>query len=208
VTTVFVHGARNPPVHRGTAAIAAELRARGERTAIVLPAALADAHPAVHAHYDRVIALPGAFDDNALVEAEIFALHAATPIANIVSVGEAAILRAARLREALGVPVQSVASALAYRDKVDMKQRVARAGVRVPRYRAVDAPSDLLAFVRDVGYPVVLKPRSGAGGVDTVVLRDAGAVRALAGAIAGGDEAGAHARARDMLDRSIPEEDD
>ena len=39
-------------------------------------------------------------------------------------------------------------------------------------------------------------------------LREAAAVRALAAAIATGDESGAHARARDLLDRSIPEEDD
>jgi DNA-binding FadR family transcriptional regulator len=36
-------------------------------------------------------------------------------------------------------------------------------------------------------------------------LTDPGAIRALAAAIAGGDAADAHARARDLLDRSIPE---
>jgi biotin carboxylase len=53
-----------------------------------------------------------------------------------------------------------------------MKDLIARAGIRVPRYRAVDAPSDLLGFVGDVGLPVVVKPRSGAGSVDTQLIRD------------------------------------
>jgi GntR family transcriptional regulator, transcriptional repressor for pyruvate dehydrogenase complex len=39
-------------------------------------------------------------------------------------------------------------------------------------------------------------------------IRDADAVRALATAIAAGDDEAAHARARELLDRSVPSEEE
>ncbi len=82
------------------------------------------------------------------------------------------VLRAARLRARLGLPGQSTQSATAYRDKVVMKQRARQAGLPVPAFTAVDSPMDLLEFVDTVGFPVVVKPRSGFGAEGVRVLRD------------------------------------
>ncbi|MFI0980380.1 ATP-grasp domain-containing protein [Streptomyces sp. NPDC021093] len=89
----------------------------------------------------------------------------------VASTSESDVLRAARLRERLGLPGQSVASALAYRDKVVMKEQVRRAGLKVPAFTPVDSPADLLDFVAAEGFPVVVKPRLGAGAEDVSILR-------------------------------------
>ncbi|WP_327070956.1 ATP-grasp domain-containing protein [Kitasatospora sp. NBC_01250] len=90
----------------------------------------------------------------------------------IASTSEQDVLRAARLRARLGLPGQSPASAIAYRDKVLMKQLARQAGLPVPAFTAVDSAMDLMEFIDTVGYPVVVKPRSGYGAEGVHVLRD------------------------------------
>jgi len=182
MSMVFLHCAIKPPIYPGLPALLAELRARGEPTMLVVAEQMLARQPEAQALFDRVLAIPGDIHDSALLERAVFRRHAEAPIKRIIATGEAGVLRAARLRTALGVPGQSAASALAYRDKVVMKAHVARAGLRVPRYRAVDSPTDVLAFVAEIGFPIVLKPRSGLGSMNTLVLRGAAALdRALAG---------------------------
>ena len=91
----------------------------------------------------------------------------------LASSSEDDVLRAARLRDRLGLAGQSVESAVAYRDKLVMKQLAARAGIAVPEFAAVDRPADLLDFAAGHGLPVVIKPRLGAGAVGVRVLRGA-----------------------------------
>jgi biotin carboxylase len=90
----------------------------------------------------------------------------------VVARSEADVLRAARLRELLGVPGQDFASALAFRDKVLMKSLLRERGVRVPDFAPVRLVVDLLAFLREHSYPVVVKPALGSGSSGTHVLRD------------------------------------
>lgn len=90
----------------------------------------------------------------------------------VASSSEDDVLRAARLRRRLGLPGQSVASALAYRDKVVMKEAAQAAGIAVPAFAAVDSPLDLLAFVDAHGFPVVVKPRRGAGSEGVRIVED------------------------------------
>ena len=89
----------------------------------------------------------------------------------IVSSSEDDVLRCARLRGRLGLPGQTVESACAYRDKLAMKQAAARAGVNVPRLRAVDRPTDLIEFVAETGFPAVVKPRRGSASIGVRLLR-------------------------------------
>ncbi|MFF7635727.1 acetyl-CoA carboxylase biotin carboxylase subunit family protein [Kitasatospora sp. NPDC008050] len=81
----------------------------------------------------------------------------------IASTSEDDVVRAARLRDRLGLTGQDGSSALAYRDKVVMKQLARAAGLAVPAFAAVDDPLDLLDFIDAQGYPVVVKPRAAAG---------------------------------------------
>lgn len=168
---LFLHCSIHLPVFPGLAGLLEEIE---EPTVIVVPGEMADAQPEVHELFDRVIAIPGSFIDfidSTEVEVQAFRAHEKDPFSRVVVTGEVGVLRGARLREALGIPGQSLVSALAYRDKVLMKSLCARAGVRVPRYKAIDGPSDLYAFVRSVGLPIVLKPRAGAGSIDTKLIR-------------------------------------
>ncbi|MFI6361181.1 acetyl-CoA carboxylase biotin carboxylase subunit family protein [Nocardia sp. NPDC050630] len=97
----------------------------------------------------------------------------------VASSSEDDVLRSARLRVRLGLPGQTTESACAYRDKLIMKDRAARAGVEVPGRRAIDRPTDLMEFIEEVGLPVVVKPRRGAASIGVRILRDGSDVTAF-----------------------------
>ncbi|MQS38538.1 ATP-grasp domain-containing protein [Streptomyces katsurahamanus] len=109
-----------------------------------------------------------------LIEAEC----AAGGIERVLSVAEADVIRAARARARYGLPGQSVASALAYRDKRRMKRAAARHGVPVAPMALVRDRAGLAAFADAHGLPAVVKPAAGAGSVGVSVLHDRSAVGA------------------------------
>ena len=87
-------------------------------------------------------------------------------------------MTAARLRERFGVPGMSVDAVRGFRDKQLMKERVAAAGLRVPRAIRVRTTSEVRAAAERIGYPLVLKPIAGAGSADTYKVEDATRARA------------------------------
>ncbi|MFY4695177.1 hypothetical protein [Burkholderia glumae] len=98
---------------------------------------LADAQQDVYALTSKPMNRPGKyrmirkFDDLGAPLADQLALELGrtAPIGFIASQSEYDMLRVAALREALGLPGQSVQSARAYRDKVLMKDHMAAAGI-------------------------------------------------------------------------------
>jgi hypothetical protein len=116
------------------------------------------------------------YDLGGLLELKVLEHHRAKPIERILSNSEIDIIRAAKLREMLGIAGQSLKSATAYRDKVVMKTLALEAGIPVAAFAPVDCAMDLIDFVERNGYPVVLKPRTGAGSINTAVLRDPAAL--------------------------------
>ena len=80
---------------------------------------------------------------------------------------EVVTVLAARLRERFGVPGMSPEVVHGFRDKVEMKRRVAAKGVRVPRAIEAHTIEQVLAFIRQVGFPLIVKPVAGAGSADT-----------------------------------------
>jgi len=86
---------------------------------------------------------------------------------------EPCVLIAAALREDLGLPGMIIADTMPFRDKDQMKQRVAGAGVRTPRHQRASSSGQCLKAAEVLGYPLVLKPISGAGSVDTYRVDDA-----------------------------------
>jgi biotin carboxylase len=116
------------------------------------------------APYRDVVALAD-YDENPLVEQQVMTMHRAHRFDLVVAMSEFDLLRAARLREVLGIPGQNVAGAMAFRDKVLMKQLLAAHEVPVADFAPVDRAADLLAFIDLAGYPVIVKPRRGASSV-------------------------------------------
>lgn len=84
---------------------------------------------------------------------------------------------AARLREAYGLPGMSVDTVVGFRDKKLMHERIAAAGLRTARSARVRSEPEAWEAVKDLGYPVVVKPTSGAGGADTYICADAPALQ-------------------------------
>jgi hypothetical protein len=80
---------------------------------------------------------------------------------------EPGVLPAARLREALGLPGMSAEQAVKFRDKERMKAALDAAGIRTPRHRSAQTEPECRAAAEELGYPLVLKPVSGAGSADT-----------------------------------------
>jgi carbamoylphosphate synthase large subunit len=93
---------------------------------------------------------------------------------------EAHTMATAQVREACTIPGTSVRTAWLCRDKPSMKQALREAGVPTAASAAASSAAEAVAFAEQVGFPVVLKPRSGAGASGTMRAEDvAGLERAL-----------------------------
>ncbi len=80
---------------------------------------------------------------------------------------EAHILPVAKVREASKIPGTSVKSAFLCRDKPAMKEFLRQHGIATAASDGVSSPAEARAFAARVGYPIILKPRSGAGAAGT-----------------------------------------
>lgn len=76
---------------------------------------------------------------------------------------EAHIMSTAQVREAAGIPGTSVKTAYLCRDKPAMKAALREGGVPCAASDAVSSLAEARAFAERVGYPLILKPRDGAG---------------------------------------------
>ena len=80
---------------------------------------------------------------------------------------EAHTMPAAQAREATGIPGTSVRTTWLCRDKPSMKEALRQAGVATAASAAVESAQAAKEFADRVGYPLVLKPRAGAGAAGT-----------------------------------------
>ncbi|MGH9076021.1 MAG: ATP-grasp domain-containing protein [Acidimicrobiales bacterium] len=123
--------------------------------------------------YAQVLAFED-YEVNGALEAAAWDLFDRCGYRAVIAGAECDILRAARLRDLLGLDGQSEASAVAYRDKSVMKSFTARAGIATPKFRRLHSTLDLVAFGRQHGYPVVVKPLDGSGAVGFQVIEGPG----------------------------------
>jgi len=86
---------------------------------------------------------------------------------------EAHTLPTAQVREACAIPGTSVRTAWLCRDKPSMKQVLREAGVPTAASAAVGSAAEALAFAGQAGFPLIVKPRSGAGAAGTMRAEDA-----------------------------------
>jgi hypothetical protein len=99
------------------------------------------------------------------------------------AVVEAHIMPAAHVREAAGIPGTSTRTAYLCRDKPAMKEVLRAGGVPCAASLGSGSADEIRAFAERVGYPLILKPRDGAGASGATRVDDdaelATALRAL-----------------------------
>src|SRR5688572_6600740 len=83
---------------------------------------------------------------------------ATRPLAAVVGVDDATTTAAAAISERIVLNSNALAAVTAARDKFQMRQCLAAAGVPVPRFRRIALADDPLLAARRVAFPCVLKP--------------------------------------------------
>ena len=175
---------------RGLHAVGAKVVGVGERPAEALPAALR----AALVHYHQVSSV---VDPEALGHAVGF-VQALVPVVALEATVEAHVMSAAQVREACGIPGTSVQTAFLCRDKPAMKDVLREAGVPVARSMGGGDSAEIRAFAAEVGFPLVLKPRAGAGAAGA---RRVGSEDELADAMRGfGIDAGGQVAVEEFLE--------
>ncbi|SHE65449.1 Biotin carboxylase [Seinonella peptonophila] len=113
------------------------------------------------------------YDHSGSIEKRALELYDQYQYHTILADYEFDIYRAAELRELLNLKGgQTVSSSQVYRNKVLMKERVQRHGIKVPTFQEIKSPLDLILFVKEHGYPIVIKPIDGAGSMETLVIHN------------------------------------
>ena len=115
-------------------------------------------------HYEEV----GNVTDAGQVLNAVRTIQRFAQIDRLEAVVEAHIMAAARVREAAGIPGTSTHTAFLCRDKPAMKQVLAEGGVPCAQSTGANTVEEVLEFAFRVGYPLILKPRAGAGAAGAV----------------------------------------
>jgi biotin carboxylase len=98
------------------------------------------------------------FADPAAAVGRAVAFSTEHPLAAVVGVDDVTAPAAAAIAERLGLRASAPAAVDATRDKYQMRQCLAAAGVPVPRFRRIPLDEQPLRASRGVEYPCVLKP--------------------------------------------------
>jgi biotin carboxylase len=93
--------------------------------------------------------------------------HGATPAA-VIPMNDFTVRSALAVSEFYGIRHNPAAVVNRCRDKLVMKQVLQAAGLPVPRFGAFSSLDELTALVRQIGLPVVIKPRELAGSVGVI----------------------------------------
>jgi biotin carboxylase len=115
--------------------------------------------------------VPSIMDEDNVI-ARVHAWLRGREVDRVLANWEPLVIVAARLRERFGIPGMSVDTVRGFRDKQLMKERVAAAGLRVPRARRARSIQEVWGALEETGYPAIIKPISGAGSADTYKVED------------------------------------
>ena len=115
------------------------------------------------AHYEQI---PNVTHDEALLRA-VHWVQEHAKVERLEATIEAHIMTAARVREICGIPGTSVRTSFLCRDKPAMKEVLREGGIPCAQSTGAGSPEEVWAFARQVGYPLILKPRDAAGASGT-----------------------------------------
>lgn len=150
---------------RGLAEVGARVLGVGDSAPESLPGSLRG-HLAAYVHVPRIM-------DDADVIARVGRWLGGRRPDRIETNWEPLTVLAARMRAAFGVPglVEDVVQG--FRDKPLMRERVALAGLRVPRSARVRTRAEAWEAASSIGFPLIVKPVAGAGSADTFRVQGA-----------------------------------
>jgi hypothetical protein len=114
-------------------------------------------------HYEQI---PSVVDEEAVIRVVRW-LQGRERMDRLEAVIEAHVMAAARAREACGIPGTSVHTTWLCRDKPSMKEVLRAGGIPCAQSAGASSADDARAFAREVGYPLILKPRDSAGAAGT-----------------------------------------
>ena len=113
--------------------------------------------------YEQV---PSVCDEEALLAA-VRRIQSHAWVDRLEATVEAHILPTARVREASGIPGTSVETAFLCRDKPAMKDALRAASVPCAQSTGAETADQARSFAKEVGYPLIFKPRGAAGAAGT-----------------------------------------
>ncbi len=160
---------------RGLAEVGVDVLGVGDTPAAALPAA-------VKPYLADYLQVPRILDEDDVI-ARVTAWLRGRTVDRVLANWEVVVLTAARLRERFGVPGMTVDAVRGFRDKQLMKERVAAAGLRVPRSERVRTVAEARAAAERIDYPLILKPIAGAGSADTHKVETPAELEAALGAM-------------------------
>ena len=144
---------------RGLAAVGATVIGVGERPKDWLDADLRD----WMTHYEQI----GSVTDVGALTDAVRRIQGQVWVDRLEATVEAHIMSTAQAREACSIPGTSVRTAWLCRDKPSMKETLRQAGVPCAQSTAAHSAAEVRAFAEQVGFPLILKPRAGAGAAGT-----------------------------------------
>lgn len=124
--------------------------------------------------FDDLVSVEDAHDASQLMAAARALAEKHGPLHQLVTAQETLLLPVARANEALGLR-RGLSAEIVSRvlDKSALKRTLERAGVGTARDCLVARDEDAHCFAAEVGFPIVLKPLGGSGGLATWRIRDA-----------------------------------
>jgi len=126
-------------------------------------------------HYEQVRSV---VDEGALLNA-VRSVQGMVKVERLEATVEAHISAAAHVREACGIPGTSTRTAWLCRDKPSMKEVLREAGIPTAQSLGAESADAVREFAERVGYPLILKPRDGAGASGTHRVDDRQALEAV-----------------------------
>jgi biotin carboxylase len=112
------------------------------------------------------------FSDEGSLLAEVRRIASTTRLDRVECLWEPLMIPAARMREMLGLPGMTVEETIPFRDKEIMKQRLDAAHIRTPRHGNAFTAARVCELASEIGFPLIVKPISGAGSQDTYRVDD------------------------------------
>ena len=144
---------------RALHAVGARVSGIGERPLEALDPELR--HWLFHYHQVRNVT------DEGQLEQAVRWIQGRIPVARLEAVVEAHVMPAARVRERCGIPGTSVRTTFLCRDKPAMKDVLRAAGIPCAQSLGSADAAEIRDFAARVGYPLIVKPRDGAGASGT-----------------------------------------